>query len=125
MTKVRNAEKAGASVVVVVNNDYKDMIMGDDGTGSEIRIPSVLIGKSEGQKLIDFTKEGKQATVNVEFVIKRVDTQTEVEFWYSSNSLKSLDFLNEFSEKAKGLEGYMKFLPRFVNLRCPWCSDDQ
>ena len=74
---MRNAEKAGASVVVVVDDKYENVtnvIMGDNGTGFGIRIPSMLIGKSEGQKLIDFTREGKQATVNVEFVVKKVDT---------------------------------------------------
>ena len=56
---MRYAEKAGASVVVVVDDKYENVtnvIMGDNGTGFGIRIPSMLIGKSEGQKLIDFTK---------------------------------------------------------------------
>ena len=48
VTKVRNAERAGASLLVVVDNnleDVKNVIMGDDGTGTGIRIPSMLIGK--------------------------------------------------------------------------------
>ena len=51
VTKVRNAEKAGASLVVVIDNkleNVQNVIMGDDGTGVGIRIPSMLIGKSEG-----------------------------------------------------------------------------
>jgi len=51
VTKVRNAERAGASLLVVVDNnleDVKNVIMGDDGTGTGIRIPSMLIGKEEG-----------------------------------------------------------------------------
>ena len=49
VTKVRNAERAGASLLVVVDNnqeDVKNVIMGDDGTGLGLRIPSMLIGKS-------------------------------------------------------------------------------
>jgi minor extracellular serine protease Vpr len=56
VTKVRNAERAGASLLVVVDNnqeDIKNVIMGDDGTGTGIRIPSMLIGKEHGQILID------------------------------------------------------------------------
>lgn len=34
--------------------DVQYVIMSDDGTGSGIRIPSMLIGKSDGQNLIDF-----------------------------------------------------------------------
>lgn len=30
--------------------------MSDDGTGGGIRIPSVLISKSDGEKLLDFLK---------------------------------------------------------------------
>ena len=37
--------------------------MKDDGTGNSIRIPSMLIGKEEGQKLIDFlTTEPERLT---------------------------------------------------------------
>jgi hypothetical protein len=48
VTKVGNAERSGASLLVVVDNnleDVKNVIMGDDGTGTGIRIPSMLIGK--------------------------------------------------------------------------------
>jgi hypothetical protein len=51
VTKVRNAERAGASLVVVIDNKVENItnvIMGDDGTGVGIRIPSMLIGKSDG-----------------------------------------------------------------------------
>lgn len=127
VTKVRNAEYAGASIAVVIDNRFENVtnvIMGDDGTGFGIRIPSMLIGKTEGKTLVDFTKTGKQATINVEFAVKKVDTQTVVEFWYSSNNVRALDFLKEFSEAAKGLKGYMKFTPRFVTYPCPDCEAD-
>jgi len=48
---VRNAERAGASLLVVVDSKVENItnvIMGDDGTGTGIRIPSMLIGKSDG-----------------------------------------------------------------------------
>jgi hypothetical protein len=44
--KVRNMERAGAGVGLVVNShdeDIKRVVMTDDGTGHGIRIPSVLI----------------------------------------------------------------------------------
>ena len=56
---MRNAERAGASLVVVVDNKVENVtnvIMGDDGTGSGIRIPAMLIGKSDGQILKDYAK---------------------------------------------------------------------
>jgi hypothetical protein len=56
---VRNAERAGASLLVVVDTRVENItqvIMGDDGTGTGIRIPSMLIGKTDGEILIEFAK---------------------------------------------------------------------
>lgn len=60
VNKVRNAERAGASLLVVVDHrveNVTNVIMGDDGTGSGIRIPSMLIGKTDGEMLIEFAKK--------------------------------------------------------------------
>lgn len=57
MTKVRNIEKAGGSLAVIIddsNYDVRDIIMSDDGTGAGIRIPSMLISKKDGKILKDF-----------------------------------------------------------------------
>ena len=62
VTKVRNAERAGASLLVVIDNMYENItnvIMGDDGTGTGIRIPSMLIGKEDGAILREFALSGK------------------------------------------------------------------
>ena len=72
VSKVRNAERAGASLVVVVDNkaeNVTNVIMGDDGTGSGIRIPSMLIGKSDGQILKDYAKLKQGATLSAEFTV--------------------------------------------------------
>lgn len=54
---MRNAERAGASLVVVIDDrveNITNVIMGDDGTGTGIRIPSMLIGKDSGKILKEF-----------------------------------------------------------------------
>jgi len=59
VTKVRNIEKAGGSLAVIIddsNNNVRDIIMSDDGTGAGIRIPSMLISKKDGQILKNFLK---------------------------------------------------------------------
>jgi len=82
-TKVRNAERAGASLVVVIDDrqeDITDVIMGDDGTGMGIRIPSMLIGKQSGKILKDFavTSDSK-ATLSAEFSLANPHNYSEVE----------------------------------------------
>ena len=88
VTKVRNAERAGASLLVVADHqqeDIQNVIMGDDGTGTGIRIPSMLIGKEEGQILIDQAlKNESPVTLSAEFVMEHPDDTVEMEFWYSS-----------------------------------------
>jgi len=57
--KVRNMENIGVSVAVLINDsdeDIDNIILSDDGTGGGIRIPSLIISKTEGKKLIDFLK---------------------------------------------------------------------
>jgi hypothetical protein len=57
---VRNIEKAGGSLAVIIDDtgalDIKQIVMSDDGTGTGIRIPSMLISKKDGQILKDFLK---------------------------------------------------------------------
>jgi hypothetical protein len=52
-------ENIGVSVAVLINDsdeDVDNIILSDDGTGGGIRIPSLIISKTEGKKLIDFLK---------------------------------------------------------------------
>ena len=59
--KVRNAEEAGAGLVIIIDNELEDVHrieMVDDGAGSGLRIPSMLISEIDGKKLTDFFATG-------------------------------------------------------------------
>ena len=106
VTKVRNAERAGASLVVVIDNIYENItnvIMGDDGTGTGIRIPSMLIGKEDGAILREFAKRKIGATLSAEFAVKALMQKVDVELWFSSNNQEALTFIKEFDEYAHQL----------------------
>ena len=127
VSKVRNAERAGASLLVVVDNQLEkvnSIIMGDDGTGTGIRIPSMLIGKGDGEKLIAFAKQKKAATLSAEFAVKEKSSKVDVELWYSSNNQLALDFIKEFDRYAHKLGEYINITPRFVTWGCPVCTED-
>jgi hypothetical protein len=128
VTKVRNAERAGASLVVVIDDreeNITNVIMGDDGTGMGIRIPAMLIGKDSGKILKDYavTSDSK-ATLSAEFTIKNPHNYSDVEFWYSSNNILALDFLKEFDSYRHQLDTWMNFRPRFVTWACPSCTTE-
>lgn len=125
--KVRNAERAGASLVVVIDNKTEDIekaVMGDDGTGTGIRVPSMLIGKEHGKKLKEFALSNNTGTLSAEFTMPNIEEKVHVELWYSSNNVLALDFLKEFDKYRHELADRIEFEPRFVTWACEYCTDD-
>jgi hypothetical protein len=55
VTKTRNIAREGGQMAIIIDNSGKDsvqdIIMSDDGTGSGIRIPSILISQKDGEIL--------------------------------------------------------------------------
>jgi len=57
--KVRNMENIGVAVGIVIDEyaeDITNILMSDDGTGGGIRIPSMLISRTDGDILLDWFK---------------------------------------------------------------------
>ena len=55
--KVRNMENIGVAVSIIIDNQEEiidEILMSDDGTGGGIRIPSMLIGKNDGNRLVNW-----------------------------------------------------------------------
>jgi hypothetical protein len=129
--KVRLMEGIGVAVGIVVDDKAEqidDKLMSDDGTGNGIRIPSMLIGKKDGDKLLkwmsNMTKEEyKTLVVMCEFEMAFND-QDKVffDFWYTSSSARSLDFLEDFHPMEEKLHGVAEFTPHFVFWDCPDCD---
>lgn len=62
VTKARNVQNIGGMFALIVNNNDEDinqLIIADDGTGSDIYIPVVLISKADGEKIKKFMIEKK------------------------------------------------------------------
>mmetsp|Transcript_44409 Transcript_44409/g.125715 ORF Transcript_44409/g.125715 Transcript_44409/m.125715 type:complete len:494 (-) Transcript_44409:114-1595(-) len=120
VTKVRVAHGKGAHAVIFVDredseattDEIQKMIVADDGTGSDIHIPSILVSKGEGNLLIEALKTSK---VVVELVWN-VPTNHVVstDLWMSSGSATSLNFLKEFSPKRRMLNEVLMFQPHFA-----------
>jgi len=94
-------EDAGVAVGIVVDSkaeNIKDIVMSDDGTGAGIRIPSVLISKPDGEKLVKWMKESTaeekaQVMALISFEMKAPDNRVEYDIWYSSSVDIALDFI--------------------------------
>ena len=56
--KTRNIEKVGGFLAIIIDRDHNksesDKILGDDGSGSGLRIPAILIDSSDGDELTNY-----------------------------------------------------------------------
>jgi len=125
--KVRNMENLGGAVGIVVddhNENIQGVLMSDDGTGGGIRIPSMLIGKNDGKKLLDWwtsASEDEKANLVImaEFVMPfEEDNKVTWDFWFTSSSDRALDFLEDFNEMQAKLGENIKFTPHYVFWEC-------
>jgi hypothetical protein len=84
VTKVRNAQNAGARAVIICNNaDGLPVILGDDLTGADIVIPSIMISKTDGERLKAELNGGQR--VNISMNKRGLDEGCNVHAHYSVN----------------------------------------
>lgn len=127
-------EEAGVAVGIVIDEtdeDIDSIVMSDDGTGAGIRIPSMLISKVDGQKILDFFSTATQAeleqvSILADFTSSKhgEDNKVDYDVWYSSNNDLALDFLQDFMKIDKALGKGVKMTPRFVFWECIGCDQE-
>uniref|UniRef100_A0A7N0T0M4 EGF-like domain-containing protein n=1 Tax=Kalanchoe fedtschenkoi TaxID=63787 RepID=A0A7N0T0M4_KALFE len=135
--KVWNAQKAGASAVLVADDIEEPLITMDspeeDGGSNQyienITIPSALIEKSFGEQLKKAISSGDMVNVNLDWreAVPHPDDRVEYELWTNSNDecgVKCdmlMGFLKEFKGAAQILEkgGYTQFTPHYITWYCP------
>ncbi|QCE08444.1 vacuolar-sorting receptor 1-like [Vigna unguiculata] len=135
--KVWNAQKAGASAVLVADDIEEKLITMDtpeeDGSSAKyienITIPSALIEKSFGGKLKDAISNGDMVNVNLDWreAVPHPDDRVEYELWTNSNDecgVKCdmlMEFVKDFKGAAQILEkgGYTQFTPHYITWYCP------
>jgi len=93
------------------------IVVSDDGYGGNIHIPSVLISKEDGARLIEAAKR-TQVITELKWDIP-TDHVVEMDLWMSSGSLASMKFLKEFSPKRKVLNEVVKFRPHYAVFSVP------
>ena len=125
--KARNAQKAGYSMILIVNNiqtNIKNVIMSDDGSGSDIFIPIAMISLDDGTKLINYLKSNKPANnkafVEINFLrIKEEYQNIDVKFFFSSSELKAYELLKNLMQYMNKFGDLVNFIPKYVVHRAP------
>jgi hypothetical protein len=128
VTKVRNAQNAGASAVIVVDNvdEFFEPFMADDGTGADITIPSVLISKANGQTLKNYLNSGV-VTLSMAWAMP-TGGNVQIDLWTSSNDPHAREFRTVFGDVAAAMKEKTTFTPHYWILpggtQCNWPAND-
>uniref|UniRef100_A0A7S1AKZ4 PA domain-containing protein n=1 Tax=Noctiluca scintillans TaxID=2966 RepID=A0A7S1AKZ4_NOCSC len=123
--KVQIASDKGAHAVIIVNDKKSKMTaeelhhlpLGDDGSGADIAIPSLLISYADGHALLEALSDGE---VILELLWKvPSDHIVQVDFWMTAGSKRHLMFLKEFASYRRKLNEVLLFQPHFQVFQIP------
>ena len=131
--KVRNAQRDGAVAVFIAddrclcsedglceenlnqNCERMEPVMEDDGSGSDIKIPSMLLVKSDADRLRDEIVSGSVVETSISFPVpKATNGRTEYMLFMTPDDSVSHQFLDSFMEAALAFGTKAVFQPRML-----------
>jgi hypothetical protein len=103
--------------------------MSDDGTGAGLRIPAVLVGSEDGNKIIKFFETASKsdrlnANININFMKPHPKDVVDFNFWFTSGDSRSMMFLQNIKELIGPIINEINFTPRQVTWSCPQCTKE-
>ena len=128
--KARNAQRGGYSMVIIVNNiqaNIKGIIMSDDGSGSDINIPIIMISQDDGTIIMNYLEKNKSSSVIIEvnFTSKKVDYKAiDVKIFFSSSELRAYELFNNLSQYIYKFGNQVNFIPIYVVHRSPFYDEE-
>ena len=122
--KARNAQSAGASMLVLINNndqDIESVILEEDGAQSDIKIPVVLISLTNGRIMQNYILSNPQNRVMVEinFQEKKPKKKIELKFFFSSSELRAYEMINNITSYIDKYNDQVEFIPIYVTHQIP------
>jgi hypothetical protein len=76
VTKARNVQRVGGLFALIINNNDEDIdkhVIPDDGTGSDIYIPTVLISKKDGEMLKNYMLMNRNSPAPLKNIILSIE----------------------------------------------------
>lgn len=127
--KVRNAQRSGAAGVVIADNtclcsdedckavhpdipcETSEPIMADDGSGSDISIPSFLMFKHDADRVKDELMQDQPVQLEMSWSLPNPDDRVEYDLWSTPTDEVSKSFLQDFKPVSKALGEHAYFTP--------------
>jgi len=118
--KVHIASSKGAHAVIFVDTedststreDLQNMVVGDDGYGGNIHIPSMLITNTDGAKLIEASERG-EVLVELEWTVPSPASFVNIDYWMNAGSESANKFLVDFTHNRQTLNEVVSFQPHY------------
>jgi len=128
--KVRNAQRAGAAGVIIADNtclckagdkchsepgrecESLEPIMADDGSGSDISIPSFLMFKEDADEVKAELMANRNVRLEMTWALPTPDDRVEYELWTTPTDVLSREFERGFKEAALALGDRAYFTPQ-------------
>lgn len=111
--KVRNAELSGGHLAIIISDKddpVEGIFLSEEGLGTDITIPALLISKLDGKKLTDYYlehanshEEIKEIKFEVKFENENIDNTVKYDIWYSPDQENAYLFFKEFRELQNAL----------------------
>jgi len=140
--KVRNAQRSGAAAVIIADDvclcsdgdqcsptnpldpcQSGEPIMADDGSGSDISIPSFLMFKKDADEVKAQVRANNPVQMEMAWNLPTPDDRVEYDLWTVPSDKVSQDFLKTFKSAATSLGSHAYFSPHMyiydgVKSRC-------
>ena len=128
--KVRNAQRSGAAAVIIADDtcmcsagdkcqsdagvdcETREPVMADDGSGSDITIPSMLLFKQDADVIKTALKANTNVQLEMAWALPNPNKVVEYSLWSTPTDTIAKDFLTLFGETAAALGTRAVFTPR-------------
>jgi len=140
--KVRNAQHSGAVAVIIADNtcqckhvkdgcvleagtlcEEREPLMADDGSGTDITVPTMLMFKQDADPIKEFLKKGEPVRMEMSWSVPNPDDHVEYDLWSTVTDSKSNEFQKMWMDAQLKLGGQAAFTPHYyiydgVKARC-------
>ena len=121
--KARNAQNAGASMLLLINNndqDIKNVFLEIDNPGSDIKIPVALISLRDGRIMENYIVNNPDSRIMIEINFQQSTTikkKVDFKFFFSSSELKAYEFINNITKYMDKFGEQVEFTPVYITHR--------
>ncbi|CAD8184986.1 unnamed protein product [Paramecium octaurelia] len=125
--KAINAQNYGYVMLIIVDDTNQELNVGarnDSESNLDIRIPTIMISKKQGNELKEFLMQNnhKNLYVQVLFPDFYQTDKVKYEYWFSSMDQKSYKFLRQFYSFHMQMNESLQFTPHYTLGRCAQCA---